>query len=161
MNRDGDTLTLADGMLDYQAEKLQVLVSEIIKCCDDRKLYENKKFGIPYAEIKCLLQFRGERYLTGKVLAQRMDVAKSRVTRLVDGLVKKGLVVRFDDPQDTRIKLLCLTQSGRRSLEEVEAFHLALHKKLLATIGSDDRSSILSSLEKLRSCMEAVKAELK
>jgi DNA-binding MarR family transcriptional regulator len=151
---------LRSHLIDYQARRLQELVAEIIKCCEDRKLYENQRFGLPYAEIKCLLLFSGERYLTVKSISQRLDVAKSRVTKLVNGLLRKGYVKRVEDPQDTRVKLISLTPAGRKKIEDVEEFHLYIHKKLVVQMSGEDRTAILSNLETLRTCMEAVKEEL-
>ena len=147
-------------LVDYQAKRLQEMIAEIIKCCEDRKLYENQRFGLPYAEIKCLLLFGGERYLTVKAISQRLDVAKSRVTKLVNGLLRKGFVKRVEDPQDTRVKLISLTPAGRKKIKDVEEFHLHIHKKLVMQMNGEDRTAILSNLETLRTCMEAVKEEL-
>jgi DNA-binding MarR family transcriptional regulator len=145
--------------LEYQASRLQALINEMVKCCEDRKIYENQKFGLPYAEIKCLLLFQGERYLTVKSIASRLDVAKSRVTKLINGLLAKGYVERIDDPKDTRVKLISLTQAGRKKIQEVESFHLSLHKKLIQCIDPEDRGELLSYLEQLRNGMEEVKQE--
>ena len=146
--------------LGYQTLRLQNLINEIVQCCESRKLYESQKFGTPYAELKCLRLFNGERYLTVKGIAQNLDVAKSRVTKLVNGLVKKGLVEAMDDPKDARIRLINLTPNGQRISEELEAFHQNIHRKILSQLGSDERKNMLFYLELLRSAMEAVKAQL-
>ena len=44
-------------LLEYQTQRLQHLITEVIQCCEDRKLYQARKFGLPYAEVKCLLLF--------------------------------------------------------------------------------------------------------
>jgi DNA-binding MarR family transcriptional regulator len=149
-----------DDLLSYQTQKLRTLVSEIIQCCDDRKLYETQKFGLPYSEIKCLMLFNGERYLTVKGIAKRLDVAKSRVTKIIDGLIAKGMVSRFDDPTDARIKLISLTPVGGKKTREIEIFETDLHRKILVQMDDHERKNMLSELEVLRSAMEAVKATL-
>ena len=70
-------------LLAYQTQRLQDLMAEMLQCCEDRKLYESQRFGLPHAELKCLMLFDGQRYLTVKNMAQNLDVAKSRVTKLV------------------------------------------------------------------------------
>ena len=144
-------------LLDYQTLRLRNLVTEIQKCCEYRQLYESKKFSLPAAELKCLMLFNGERYLTVKGIAQRLEVAKSRVTKLIQGLIDKGLVDRIEDPQDSRIKLISLTPTGVKKSEEIDDFKTALHKRILTHMDSDERKSIISYLELLRSTMEAVK----
>ena len=143
----------------YQTLRLQDLITEMVKCCEDRKLYESQKFGLPYSELKVLTLFNGERYLTVKGIAQRLDVAKSRVTKLTDSLIKRRLVERIDDPKDARIKLISLTQAGRKEAEKIDAFHREIHGKILLQMGADERRNLLSNLDLLRSAMEAVKAQ--
>src|SRR4030042_6882404 len=141
-------------LLSYQAQRLQELIAEMIQCCEDRKLFETAKFGLPYAELKCLLLFGGERYLTVKGIAQRLDVAKSRVTKIVKGLVTKGLVKQIDDPHDARIKLISVTPAGGEESREIAAFQRGLHRQIVLPLSADERKGIFSYLELLRSAME-------
>jgi DNA-binding MarR family transcriptional regulator len=151
----------SEELLNYQAQRLQELIAEMIQCCEERKFFESNKFGLPYAEVRCLLLFGGERYLTVKGIAQRLDVAKSRVTKIVNGLVAKQLVKQVDDPDDARIKLICITQAGEEKALEIAAFQRGLHRQLLLHLTPDERKGIFSYLELLRSAMEAVKDQLK
>lgn len=147
-------------LLRYQTQRLQDLIREMLHCCEDRKLYESQKFSLPYAELRCLMLFNGERYLTVKGTAHRLDVAKSRVTKIVNGLIGKGLVEQTDDPKDARIRLISLTPVGQKKSEEIDAFHKAIHRKILLQMDGDERKNVLSYLELLRSAMEAVKEQL-
>ena len=104
--------------------------------------------------------FLGERYLTAKGIAQKMDVAKSRVTPIIDGLIRKDLVQRIEDPKDGRVKLISLTPKGLHKTEEIEAFLKGAHEKILLQMEPSERITVLSSLELLRACMETVKAQL-
>jgi DNA-binding MarR family transcriptional regulator len=90
-----------------------------------------------------------------------MEVAKSRVSKIAEGLTKKRLVQITEDPNDGRVKLLSLTPAGQKKLKEIDAFVREIHQKILYQIESEQRKAILSSLELLRSSMEAVKAQLK
>jgi DNA-binding MarR family transcriptional regulator len=149
-----------EGLLHDQALQLQGIIGEIVRCCDDRKFFETEKFGIPYAELKCLLLFEGESNLTVKGIAQKLDVVKSRVTKIVNGLMKKGLVRQIDDPSDARIKLISLTPVGQKKAQEIDAFQRELHRQILLRLDADERKGIFSYLELLRSAMQAVKEQL-
>ena len=148
-------------LLGYQAQRLQEMIAEILKCCEDRKFFETEKFGLPYAELRCLLLFGGERYLTLKGVAQKMEVAKSRVTKIVNGLIAKGLVKQIDDPHDARVKLISLTPAGHEKAQEIVAFQRGLHRQILLHLEDDERKGLFSYLELLRSAMEAVKEQFK
>jgi DNA-binding MarR family transcriptional regulator len=147
-------------LLTYQAQRLQDLIIEMLKCCEDRKFFESNKFGLPYAELRCLLLFGGERYSTLKGIAQKLEVAKSRVTKIVNGLVAKGLVKQMDDPHDSRVKLISLTPAGHEKTQEIAAFQKELHRQILLHLDADERKGIFAYLELLRTAMEAVKEQL-
>ncbi len=147
-------------LVGHQTLRLQDLINEIVQCCEDKRLYESQRFGVPYAELKCLMLFEGERYLTVKGIAQKLDVAKSRVTKLINGLIQKGLVGRIEDPRDGRIRLISLTPAGQRKSEQVADFRREIHSKILLQLSADERTNTLSSLELLRSAMEAIKEAL-
>ena len=146
-----------EDLLRYQAGRLQSLINEMIECCEDKNIYEIHRFGLPFAEIKCLMLFNGERYLTVKEISQRLDVAKSRVTKLVDSLMDKGLLERINDPKDARIKLISATSAGQKKLEEIDLFHKDIHEKIILQFEQEERKNMLSFFERLRSAMEAVK----
>ncbi|MBW2096579.1 MAG: MarR family transcriptional regulator [Deltaproteobacteria bacterium] len=130
---------------------------ELMDCCDDRKLHEIGRFSLPYAELKCLMLFRGERYLTVKGIARKLEVAKSRVTKLINSLFEKRLVNRIDDPQDARIRLISLSGKGKAMSKEIEDFEQDIFRQMLLQMDAEERKSVLSNLDILRSAMEAVK----
>ena len=147
-------------LLEYQTDRIQHLIKEMVECCNDRKFYESNKFSLPYAEINCLMLFAGERYLTVKVMAEKLDVAKSRVTKLIKGLMDKGLIDQIDDPRDGRIRLISLSPKGQQLSRQIEAFQKDIHRQLLLHMEPTQRKNALTYLESLRSAMEAVKEKL-
>ena len=150
----------ADVLLSYQTQRLQDLIEEILHCCKERTSHLSKKFDIPEAELRCLMLFGEERYLTAKGISQKLDVAKSRVTKIINGLLHKNLVESIDDPKDARIKLIGLTPQGQRKSKELSAIMTDLHQRLLLEFEPEQRKMVISCLEVLRSSMEAVKDQL-
>ena len=149
-----------DVLLGYQSQRLQDLIEEILHCCKERTSHLSKKFDIPEAELRCLMLFGEERYLTAKGIAQKLDVAKSRVTKIMNGLIQKNLVESTDDPKDARVKLIGLTQEGQRRSKELGAIMTDLNQKLLFEFEPEQRKMVISCLEVLRSSMEAVKNQM-
>jgi DNA-binding MarR family transcriptional regulator len=143
-----------------QVIEFQGLIDALFQCCQERMQYQSERFSLPEAEMRCLLQFRNERYLTAKALAGRMNVAKSRVTKIVDGLLQRKLLERTDDPADSRIKLLKLTGSGEQQLLEIVAFRTELHQQVLYQFSAEQRTMLLNGLSQLKRAMEAVKEML-
>lgn len=149
-----------DELLQYQSGRFRELMEEIVDCCETRAGYLSRKFQLPKAELKCLMLFLGERYLTVKGIAQKLDVAKSRVTKIVSGLLEKKLVTRVDDPADARVKLISLTPVGQKKSEEISALIAELQIRVLLELRAEERRSVLSAMEQLRAAMEAIKREL-
>ena len=147
-------------VIEYQANKLQELISELHNCCKERYTKEAKAFKMPQAELRCLMLFEGHKYLTGIQIAGLLEVAKSRATVIIENLEKKRLVQRSQDPNDARVKLISLTPAGQRKVREIEEFMFSLHQQLLDHIDPAQRTGVINALETLRSSMEAVKAQL-
>jgi len=148
-----------DTLLTYQTRRLQDLMAEILQCCRQRTSFLSDKYQIPEAELRCLQLFSGERYLTAKGIAQKLEVAKSRVTKIMDGLIQKGLVETIDDPKDARIKLIALTPDGQKKAEEIGVLTRELHERLLLELDPEQRKNVLACLEMFRASMEAVKKQ--
>lgn len=98
--------------------------------------------------------------MTVKGISQKLDVAKSRVTKIISGLQSKGFIDYTDDPRDGRVKLLSLTPRGDKKCEEMGEYIWNTHEKLLLELDPEERRSVISSLESLRVGMESVKKEL-
>lgn len=149
-----------DVLLDYQGQRFEDLMVELVNCCQERTAYISHRFGIPEAEVRCLMLFGGERYLTPKGIAQKLDISKSRSTKIINGLLEKKLVESTNDVRDGRVKLVSLTPQGRRTSEKLNEINRDLHQKVLLELDAEQRKVALSYLEILRSGMEAVKKQL-
>ena len=119
--------------------------------------YQCERFDMPDAELRCLMLFGEERYLTPKGIAHKMNVVKSRNTKIIDGLIKKGLLQRIKDPEDSRISLLSLTPKGQSKLSEINRFLDDVHEQVLLQMPAEQRKILLMNLDMLKSSMEAVK----
>ncbi len=145
---------------DRQILEFQDLIDALFQCCQERMQYQSERFGLPEAELRCLLKFQNERYLTAKALAARLNVAKSRITKIVGGLLRRKLIEKTDDPEDSRVKLLKLTSSGEKLVVEVVSFRRKLHSQVLHQFSLEQRSGLLNNLSQLKRSMEAVKEML-
>ena len=141
----------------YQVEQFQALITKLYQCCSERMQYQSERFGLPDAELRCLMLFGEERYLTASGIAYKLNVVKSRVTRIISGLEQKGLIQRVKDPKDSRVTLLRLTPNGTKRLEEIKTFISDLHYEILSHMAPPQRRALLDDLDLLKNSMEAVK----
>jgi DNA-binding MarR family transcriptional regulator len=142
-----------------QLQQFNDLIARLHRCCQERMQIQSERFGLPEAELRCLMIFGDERYLTPKGIALKMKLAKSRVSRLIDGLGRKKLIQRIKDPGDSRVSLLSLTPAGQKKLQEINRFQEEAHFKVLVQMAPDQRQMVLTNLEILRASMESMKED--
>jgi DNA-binding MarR family transcriptional regulator len=142
---------------DYQLKQFQELILKLFQCCQERMQYQCERFGLPDAEFRCLMLFGEERYLTAKGIAHKMNVVKSRVSKIIEGLLKKKLIQRIKDPEDSRISLLSLTPQGNKKINDINGFLKKVHYEVLTQMEPDQRKTVLTNLDILKASMEAVK----
>ena len=82
---------------------------------------EDKALGLsgPRASALSVIVFRGP--ITMGALAEAEQVRRPTITRLVDGLERRGLVRRVNDPTDGRVQLVEATAAGTRLLQKGRA----------------------------------------
>jgi len=155
MNEIGSALK--SDISEHQLEQFQKLITKLFQCCQERMQYQCERFQLPDAELRCLGLFGDERYLTAKGIALKMNVVKSRVSKIIDGLIKKKLIQSIKDPEDSRVSLLSLTSNGQKKLNEINNFLKTIHGQVLSQMAQDQRQAMLTNLDILKASMETVK----
>ncbi len=145
---------------EQQLTQFREIIAKLFQCCQERMQYQSDRFGLPEAELRCLMLFGNERYLTPKGIAHRMNVVKSRVSKVVQGLVKRELVQKIDDPTDSRIKLISLTPEGHKKWHEINSFINDIHSEVLVRMVPDQRNTLMANLDILAASMESIKTLL-
>lgn len=82
-------------------------------------------------------------------LLAELGLEKSTLTRQIDSVVRLELVERHPDPDDARARLVALTDSGRRRLEEVNAAALAQWRERLSRWDPSDVRHLAELLRRL------------
>lgn len=151
----------AADIFSQQAGRLQEAVENLFSCCQARIALQSERFGLPPAAVRAVVALGETRYLAPGELGRRLGVTKSRVTAVTTGLLQQGLIEKHPDPADARVTLLSLTPAGKRMREEIRAFMVTLFQNMLDRVEPARRESVLASLEVLRHCMDAARANLK
>jgi len=87
-------------------------------------------------------------------LAETMRLPKSLISRHIDQLAKKGLIVRKLEAGDSRRIRLVLTKTGKRVLAEADTLATKLVGGHLRRIPEREREIVLSALSDLARYME-------
>jgi DNA-binding MarR family transcriptional regulator len=96
-----------------------------------------------------ILRGAGPGGLTAGEVGERLITRSPDVTRLIDRLEKRGLVVRKQDPDDRRAVRICITEPGREQIA-------SLDQKARAMIRSSLGGLSARKLEALRDSLDAV-----
>jgi DNA-binding MarR family transcriptional regulator len=141
----------------FQVQQLGELVSKLFQCCQERMQYQSERFGLPDAELRCLMLFERERYLTPKNIAHKLNVVKSRVTSILNKLLDKKYLQKIQDPEDSRVTLVSTTAEGNRKIGEIREFQDFLYDQMLRQMAPEQRKAMMTNLNLLKASMESLK----
>lgn len=86
---------------------------------------------------------------TQAALAEAIGADKTRIIGTLDRLQDAGLITRTPDPDDRRVRLLSITDEGRRTRRAVQADIQTEEERLLAELAPGERQAFLAAAAKL------------
>ena len=107
---------------------------------------------IPLGWYDVLLELNAatDRRMRMSELAEEVVLSRTRVSRVVDELVRAGLVERQPDPQDGRASFAVLTSAGRRELRTTAPRYLAgIDRHFTSLLDERERKVLASALQKV------------
>jgi DNA-binding MarR family transcriptional regulator len=102
------------GELSSDSTKIERIVSLIrfVEFCQRRELEIVRAFGLSPGEYRCLAMFLGEPEHSIRELAEGLGVGPSRLSRILDKLEDRGLIVRTLSRKDRRNVRVTLSVGG-------------------------------------------------
>ena len=143
-----------------QALELARLTRDLSRCCRAKEEELLEKFGLTSSEGRVLLCLADHAMETASSIAEQLSVSRGRLSPLVENLVQKGLVTRTESAADRRSNTLELTVRGKDIAQAVTAYQVEFHENLLAHFRPEERTHILSMLDRLRNAIEELRGEL-
>lgn len=108
---------------------------------------------VTVAEAYTLTELAKEKQLSQNELVQRLNLAKSTVSRMVNKLGKRGWIARERSPADGRIWLLSLTEAGENAAINLTQARQVKFSQLLTNIPQEEQDNVLHALEILIQAM--------
>jgi DNA-binding MarR family transcriptional regulator len=133
--------------LHQQAEKLNRLTKDLLRTFQMRDRNEITCCGVSVSQCYTLDTLGEHGEMSMVQLARKMFLDKSTMTRVVDGLIERELVVRRFDENDRRLIYVTLTAAGCKLLEGIRAQQLNSLRQILERIPASERQSLLGGLE--------------
>jgi DNA-binding MarR family transcriptional regulator len=75
----------------------------------------------------------------------------SNITGIIDGLEEKELVIRSEDPDDRRVKIILLTQKGKQLQSILVESFIQIDDAILGNLSEEELSTFRSIMIKLSS----------
>jgi len=97
-------------------------------------------------EVLLYLAQAEDRRLPMSALAESTMLTRSGITRLIDGLVARGLIERLSCPNDARVSYARLTDPGHDKLRQAGCTHIASIRRLFLESFSPEEVEMLASL---------------
>jgi DNA-binding MarR family transcriptional regulator len=127
-----------------------LLCREYVTRLSDERLF--KPAGITDQQFNVLRILKGgppEGYLIREI-RRRIISRSADVPRLVDRMVKAGLVGRQEDPSDRRGCLVTLTEAGRALEARLAPVHTALCQEVDGVLDPEETRTLITLHQKLR-----------
>jgi DNA-binding MarR family transcriptional regulator len=107
--------------------------------------------GLTFAQMKVLveLQTHDENLDTVTALAEALGISAASASRAADGMVRKKLVTRVEDPDDRRVKRLALTAKGKRLADRIISARLAGLEEFTGSLEASERQKLEAALDVL------------
>jgi MarR family transcriptional regulator, organic hydroperoxide resistance regulator len=131
------------------ADTLQQLTYDLVRysALCDRVCTE--QLGITGSQGYTLLAIPDDGSISMNDLSQKMKLASSTMTRMVDQLVQRKLVDRQPDVDDRRVVRVQLTQRGSQAKAQLHGTLQAFFSQVLEAVPVGEREPMIHSLETL------------
>lgn len=116
----------------------------------DRELQETHGLPLTWYDVLLELNTAPERRLTMGQLGSVAAVSRTRVSRVVDELVRAGLVAREPNPDDGRSAFATLTPAGRAALRKAAPTYVAaVHREFADHLTAREAAVVAGALRKV------------
>jgi len=128
-------------------KKLVDLIIELKKGCMEDEEQIRTLCNVSLAEYKAIMEIKITERITCNVLSEKMGLSNSRGSRIIDGLVRKGYLLRVTNPEDRRSFVLSLSFKGAKIKDDIERERDNCEKRIREKLSTKEFGLIKESLE--------------
>lgn len=99
--------------------------------------------------------------ITARELANRVHIAPSSLTRVLNKLEKQNYIHRTIPNENRRVVLITLSDEARKIFHKMHQVLLSYMHEMMERLGKEDTSSFIALLQKFKKVLEEVKKERK
>jgi DNA-binding MarR family transcriptional regulator len=136
------------------ADRLANLTFNLLARCQEKEAWLAEKHGLFQSEFKCLRLFGSDESLNNTQISKRMNLSPSRLTRIIDSLVKKGYMKREMEQYDRRNMRVFLSRRGKILTNKLNKAFIEIHSKILKDIDVSQHEPLIVAMGHLQSAIE-------
>lgn len=125
---------------------INMISNRIKRLADENLVNEN----VTVEQVKVMgMIFRRGGTVSQKEIELAFGVRRSTVTSAMQNLEKKGYIERYPNPEDSRSKLVTLTEAGQKKNKKLRSFMDELETRLTEGLDSEESEELRRLLEKV------------
>ena len=113
-------------------------------------------YGLTLEQLQLLKQLDCDQGISQRTLGELTDKTPANVTRILDRLEAKHLILRRDDPADRRTTLVLLTPKGTPLLKQMEEVLEEFSIAFLTGINKQDQETASRVLQTIKRNLESI-----
>ena len=140
-------------------EQAFILFARTIARSDPARLEAWVELGLTMTQLRVLFLLRTEDGASAGAMAESLKVTPSTLTRIVDRLVRQGLIRRETDDGDRRLVRHYVSASGASTVEELERSGRARMNAVMDRLSAPQLERLVAALADLTAALDAQEAE--
>ena len=132
---------------------LELLYELKKKCLINDEAFMSKA-NLTLAEYHFFIAISSCNEINSNIIAKKMDLSLSRISRVIDMLVKRKFLTRKTDSSDRRAIKLSLTKEGKDLKKQIEEYRKDCEFKIVKNVSSKELDIIKKSFTKVLELLE-------
>ena len=124
-----------------------------LRCIGSERLL---RLGVSMSQLHVMSMLDRHGDMPMSRLAEMIDISLSNATGLIDRMEERGFVERVRVPDDRRVVLVRLTESGRKLLDDIEILRAETLRTVLDRLDPDQLDGIARATADLRDALTEV-----
>ncbi|GEL76646.1 MarR family winged helix-turn-helix transcriptional regulator [Tenuibacillus multivorans] len=129
--------------------KLFIVLTRTLDAIEKRVLEDIKCLGLNPTEFAVLelIYNKGDQPI--QKIGEKVLIASSSITYVVDKLEKKNFIMRKPCPTDRRITFAAITSEGKDLMDDIFPKHKMAIQQILAGLDTNEKETMIQQLKKL------------
>ena len=119
-----------------------------------------KSTGLSMPQFSLMMQLHHKGACGMSTVSEGFDITPAAASQLVDKLVQNGFIQRVEDHHDRRAKLLSLTDTGRKLIEQGMTERYRWVNELAGKLSAEERAQVSEALDIMTRAAQEIEVEM-